>query len=882
MNQAIKIIEEYLALIGYDTTLCSFRYLCLVSPLCYWTSGSLTYTWDLLIYIERLELCSVTSQLLFSSSLLSTSPDSTTSESPVTMKLTLFSLLSLLSLACWAVADPTWPSDIDELEEIMYQLTSFRARKFADTVSPCGNEASGPGRQNAAEWLRTAFHDMSTANSFFGTGGLDASLQYELTNGENTGPGHKTTLEFMSAFMSKKSSLSDLIALGVYTSVRSCGGPSVPVRAGRKDATTKGNTGVPQIQNSVFTFQQQFNRMGFSNQEMIQVTACGHTLGGVHRPEFPALVPSDARDGEAGMDSSVAAFDNRVVTEYLSGNTRNPLVVGPSVKLGKNSDFKVFNSDGNQTMEGMANPNTFKNVCKAVLQKMIDVVPSGVQLTDVIAPYMVKPVNLQLTLQNGGVYLLLTGFIRVRTTEKPASSIKSLTITYKDRNGGSSCGSGSCSFTITVQGIGKGFDETFAFFPISTQIPVSSGISSFVVTVNNADNTKTNYNNNGKGYPIQDAVILQLPQSCLKGSNGALTITAAVRNDRLDKGAQATISYKAAQPGSPVPALKEETITLNKAECVGSYTFFRREYTIRGGKAYESRIDVTNGDKADSFKAASDIGGSCRNFSNAPSCVGGSVASSTSTKSKPPAKKATPPPTNTPRRPPASKPPAPKTRRSTTSESAKPGHLRTVSPFTLVGCWSEAKSGKALSKKKTSSKKMTNKMCAKFCKGYKYFGTENRSECYCGSALSSSSQSAPLDECNTPCAGDATSSCGAKNRLELYMNTKAITARAEQPAAAGKFIWQGCRTEISGRALREYHMAVDNMTNDMCAEFCKDFEYFGTEYGTECYCGKKIRKGSKGVEAGECDMVCGGGKEFCGGHDRISVYEKRKAFKCKA
>src|SRR5687767_8010284 len=114
-------------------------------------------------------------------------------------------LIGLWALAHPATGDPTWPSEIDELEEIMFQLNSFRARKFADTVSPCSNEASGPGRLNAAEWLRTAFHDMSTANTFFGTGGLDASLQYELENGENTGPGHRTTLEFMAPYMSSRS-----------------------------------------------------------------------------------------------------------------------------------------------------------------------------------------------------------------------------------------------------------------------------------------------------------------------------------------------------------------------------------------------------------------------------------------------------------------------------------------------------------------------------------------------------------------------------------------------------------------------------------------------------------------------------------------------------
>ncbi|CRK47619.1 hypothetical protein BN1723_020349, partial [Verticillium longisporum] len=93
----------------------------------------------------------------------------------------------------------------------------------------------------------------------------------------------------MSPYMTKKSSMADLIALGVYISVRACGGPAVPFRAGRRDATTAGPVGVPQPQNAISIFRTQFDRMGFSPQEMIQVTACGHTIGGVHSAEFPDI-----------------------------------------------------------------------------------------------------------------------------------------------------------------------------------------------------------------------------------------------------------------------------------------------------------------------------------------------------------------------------------------------------------------------------------------------------------------------------------------------------------------------------------------------------------------------------------------------------------------
>lgn len=650
-------------------------------------------------------------------------------------------LLLALSLAGHALADPTWPSSVDELEELMFQLTSFGARKFADTVNPCTNEASGPGRQNAAEWLRTAFHDMSTANTYFGAGGLDGSLQYELDNGENTGPGHRTTLEFMAPYVSPRASLADLLAVGVYLSVRSCGGPAVPVRAGRKDATEGGATGVPQPQNSALMFQQQFERMGFTTEEMIQVTACGHTIGGVHHEEFPDLMPADApANGEVPLDSSVAVFDNAVVTEYLDGTTTNALVVGPSAKINKNSDFKVFNVDGNKTMSAMTDNERFRDICKVVLQKMIDVVPPGVALTDPIVPYEVKPVNMQLTLAHGGEVLALTGHIRVRTTGLAKDSVTSLTIDYRDRQGSTDCGAGggSCSITSTVQGLGQGLDDTFSFFPVEVDIPASSGISSFTVTVNGKL-----HDNNGHGYPLQDEVLFQAPQSCVTGNQGAVTLAAAVRNDvAAGGGATATVWYKQPQPGSPVPQQRSATVELARGRCVGGYTLFSADYTVEGGLPYQAHVDVSAGNGTDAFKSLAGVGGTCRVFAEgegaacdaigprssalstsaaeklSTSAAATSVAASTTTSTASSSVAAT----ST-----ASSSAVPTT--STPTPAPTPSHRPTVGGYTMKSCWTEGKAVRALDGISFVNDSMTLDKCMNFCSAYVYWGAEYGREC---------------------------------------------------------------------------------------------------------------------------------------------------------
>jgi len=67
----------------------------------------------------------------------------------------LAGLFSLAAQTAWA--DPTWPAATDHMEEIVYQLQGFQGSLFNDIITPCNNEAAGPGRITASEWLRVGF-----------------------------------------------------------------------------------------------------------------------------------------------------------------------------------------------------------------------------------------------------------------------------------------------------------------------------------------------------------------------------------------------------------------------------------------------------------------------------------------------------------------------------------------------------------------------------------------------------------------------------------------------------------------------------------------------------------------------------------------------------
>lgn len=366
-------------------------------------------------------------------------------------------IFSVLSLVAQVFGVATWPSSIDELEDIKYLNDGYNARGFAFAVTPC-TFTRAPGRSIAGGFLRTAFHDMAPADVAAGTGGVDGSIGFELQGeyaSSNGGPAFNNTITYYSRFYNAQASISDLIALGVYTAVRSCGGPIVNTRAGRIDATGPGALGVPDIRDPGPTLQGRFIRMGLTQPETISLVACGHTLGGVHATEFPSIVPPNStRLGVADFDSTNSTYDNRIVTEYLDGTTKNVLVIGPDPSA--RSDLHLFNSDQNATIKTLADPAAYRSNCARVLQKMIDTVPSQVKLTDAIEAYPVKPSGLQLNVLAGGDKLSFTGQVRVRINDLPKSTISKVEIEYKDRDGNK-------AGTIAAQALGdaSGFDDTF-------------------------------------------------------------------------------------------------------------------------------------------------------------------------------------------------------------------------------------------------------------------------------------------------------------------------------------------------------------------------------------------------------------------------------------
>ncbi len=356
----------------------------------------------------------------------------------------------------------------------------------------------------------------------------------------------------------------------------------------------------------------------------------------------------------------------------------------------------------------------------------------------------------------------------------------------------------------------------------------------------NHDGASQTYDNNGHGYPMSDAVVLQKTQSCLLQTSGELTVSALVsyfpprwyqlaqrmltegqvRNDITDT-VNLGISYltpRNTADGNPVPALNEATVPMVQGTCVGQYTFYSASFTIPGGLSYNARLSVTAGSYTDDFNKASDLSGTCGEFSGSATCASVTVSSVAPSSTS-------------------------ATAATTTTVAPTPAVKPTVGGYVFVGCQTEGTGVRALGGATFAYDEMTLESCMGNCTGFDYFATEYGRECYCGNTLEASSSPAAAEDCSMVCGGDPTEFCGNGNRLELYSTTATRTTTAT-PAptgtlavrpTVGAYTFVGCQTEATaGRALSGNSYADDSMTLDSCATFCSGFTYFATEYSREC------------------------------------------------
>ncbi|KAJ6472458.1 heme peroxidase [Mycena sanguinolenta] len=398
-----------------------------------------------------------------------------------------------------------WPDPLlDTLDNTLYRQAFSLVSLLALDCAPRDDSTV------SAQWLRLAYHDIATYNSTTGTGGLDASIAFEFTRPQDVGLGMLESLHDFLGPQNEYVGMADIIAMGVVNAVIGCGGPVIPYRGGRIDATEAGPETVPEPQQDLASHIASFQAQGFNETEMIALVACGHSLGGVRQVDFPLIVAEDVPNGIQTFSSSLG-FDNTIVHEYLNGTTENVLVVGSNITT--RSDHGIFSSDGNVTMQSLASPDTFNQVCGDLIERMINTVPSTVTLTDPIEPFDFKMWNTFLFPQGGSLAFLAT--LRIIHTDLN----RTVTMFWKERTG-TFCPETGCSaatFQVTNADASllanlKGV-ESFDLHSFNASIDLATSISHFWFEVDNNDGSAPfTVDNHGGNFTIEQDVLLFDPR----------------------------------------------------------------------------------------------------------------------------------------------------------------------------------------------------------------------------------------------------------------------------------------------------------------------------------------------------------------------------------
>ncbi|KAI9664515.1 MAG: hypothetical protein M1821_005961 [Bathelium mastoideum] len=465
----------------------------------------------------------------------------------------LLALPSSLTLA--ALYHPT--PQISQLEHLLVDTDGAYRSGFKDAITPCTNYLQGPqtlGRETAAQWLRVAFHDFVTARVSEGIGGIDASIGFETTRAENSGTAFNDSFSFWAKYVNAQVSMADVLALATVTSVGNCHGPKIPYRGGRVDATGPGPSGVPAPDTDLDTTLAYFANAGFNQVDSIKLTACGHTLGSVHHGGFPTVmdnstVSPDNTQGAGHLDTTNAGYDSGVVNEYLQGTGQRggPLVT--SFNESSRSDLRLYTSDGNATMKGLAAGGTegFFDTCVDLLARMLNTVPSSVRLTDVVQPMQIKPVNVTFDLDQSGT-LILRGALRYLASGSD-SAPSSITLAAV-----------STSQTSTaLASHGSSIYGTTSFYPFTLTFTSSSASPlSLTVTTSNSPSTK-------QRFPLQPSLFLvpslsSIAANSSTANSSVLTITAA--HTLSVHSLTAIVAYPVSQQGTLAPRMVTQNVTL--------------------------------------------------------------------------------------------------------------------------------------------------------------------------------------------------------------------------------------------------------------------------------------------------------------------------------
>jgi hypothetical protein len=150
--------------------------------------------------------------------------------------------------------------------------------------------------------------------------------------------------------------------------------------------------------------------------------------------------------------------------------------------------------------------------------------------------------------------------------------------------------------------------------------------------------------------------------------------------------------------------------------------------------------------------------------------------------------------------------------------------------------------------------------CASFCQEYytPYFGVQNGGQCYCGYSYGTYGTSTG---CTVKCSGNPGETCGGAFANSVY--------RVQYDVQPLTVTYIGCYGDSSTQ--RDLNVQQPGIgTIQECAGYCFKYDYFGVQFGSQCFCGNSYGKyGASKACTSDCS---GNSTQTCGGANANSIY----------
>lgn len=162
--------------------------------------------------------------------------------------------------------------------------------------------------------VRLAWHDAGTYNVNDKTGGANGSIRFMPESGHGANAGLDIARNLLAPIKKEYPDISyaDLYQLASVQAIEYAGGPKIPFRMGRKDASESETTPdgrLPDATKKMDHLRDIFYRMGLDDKD-ITVLSGAHTLGAAHK---------DRSGFEGAWTADPFKFDNSYFQEMLKG-----------------------------------------------------------------------------------------------------------------------------------------------------------------------------------------------------------------------------------------------------------------------------------------------------------------------------------------------------------------------------------------------------------------------------------------------------------------------------------------------------------------------------------------------------------------------------------